>query len=114
MNSECVNRIEMLETGELFLGIANDGKSVYQYIYREAAGVYWDPKRKGFKSTELKNWTVPQWFAHIVETVQAGLRVQLFLGEEVAWKKISDSDKLLIQAGGESERPSGREPYRWG
>ena len=101
MTIEKINRIEILPSGELFLGINSDGKELYQFVYRDAAGVYWDRERKGFKSTEMLNWSAPS------------VEVTLEMGKDITWKNISESDKVLILAGGVAERPSGREPYHW-
>jgi hypothetical protein len=49
MNCEIIVKVEVLNTGELFLAIKGPGNPNYQYVYREAAGVYWDENRKGFK-----------------------------------------------------------------
>lgn len=96
--TEYINRIEILDSGELFLGIEGEGKGMYQYVYREGAGVYWEPTLKGFKSTELKNWTPSQWFFHIVDIAREGVGVSLVLREPIKWKGISDLDKAAILA----------------
>lgn len=98
MTTEKINRIEILDSGELFVGIEGDGDPSYQYVYREAAGVYWDSSRKGFKSTELKNWTAPQWFAHILDIVLY-VGVELEMGEKITWKDVSEADKTLMLSG---------------
>ena len=67
--AESMNRIEVPDTGELLPGIAACGSEDYQYVYREARGVYWDPLLKGFKSTEMRDGTPSQWYAHIAEIV---------------------------------------------
>ena len=94
--TEYINRIEILDSGELFLGIEGEGKAMYQYVYREAAGVYWEPALKGFKSTELKDWTPSQWFFHMLDIVRIGLGVNLVLSESIQWKGLSDQDKADI------------------
>ena len=93
---EYINRIEVLPTGELFLGINGDGHADYQYVYREAAGVYWDPVMKGFKSTELKEWTPSQWYSQIIGIVRMGLGVELRLSNKIAWKNVAEVDKTTI------------------
>ncbi|MDM7921189.1 MAG: hypothetical protein QUS14_02725 [Pyrinomonadaceae bacterium] len=96
--TEYINRIEILDSGELFLGIESEGNEMYQYVYREAAGVYWDPILKGFKSTDLKDWTPSKWFFHIVEIAQIGVGVNLILRDSIRWKGIPDLDKKEILA----------------
>ncbi len=73
MDIEFINKVEVLETGELLLGFESQGKSMYQFAYREAAGVYWDESRNGFKSTEMKEWACHEWFRHMVKIVRSGL-----------------------------------------
>ena len=51
MDSEIINKVEVNDSGELFLTLEGNGKPMYQYVYREAAGVYWDETLHGFKST---------------------------------------------------------------
>ncbi|MCB5205766.1 hypothetical protein [Methylovorus mays] len=97
MNRETVNRIEVLDTGEFFLGIEGKGKSMYQYIYREAAGVYWDPALQGFKSTPMREWSCTQWYKQIVSVARSGLGVDLLLADHIDWKNVPEIDKAEIQ-----------------
>jgi hypothetical protein len=97
MKREIINRIEVLDTGELLLGIKGQGNPSYQYVYREAAGVYWDENRKGFISTPMKEWSCSKWLGHIVKTALAVVRVGLRLGSSVSWINISDEQKAEIQ-----------------
>jgi hypothetical protein len=100
MKSESIKRIEILETGEILLGLESDGNPDYQYIYRETAGVYWDSERHGFKSTPIKKWSCAEWFDHIVRVVRDGLGVELHLGGDVHWENVPpvDKDSILDQA----------------
>lgn len=97
MDNETINRIEVLDTGELLLGLDGQGKSMYQYVYREAAGVYWDQSRHGFKSTPMKEWTCSQWYQQIVSVVRSGLGVELSLADHVAWSNVPENEKAEIQ-----------------
>jgi hypothetical protein len=96
MESETINKIELMDSGELLLGLEGNGKPMYQYIYREAAGVYWDENLHGFKSTELKEWSCSKWFSHIVGIVKSGLDVELSLSSKATWKNIPEKDKEEI------------------
>jgi hypothetical protein len=93
MKREIINRVEVLDTGELPLGIKGQGNPSYQYVYREASGVYWDENRKGFKSTPMKKWSRSKWFDHIVKTALASVGVRLKPGSNVSWINISDEQK---------------------
>ncbi len=96
MLRETINRIEILESGEFFLGIEGSGSASYQYIYREAAGIYWDPERNGFKSTKMQNWPCSQWFNHIVSVTHSGLGVELKLATNIEWSNIPESEMVKI------------------
>lgn len=98
MDSEIIDRVEVLDTGELLLGLKSAGNPIYQYVYREAAGVYWDQNRRGFKSTPMKEWSCSQWFNQIVDIVRTGLGVELILDTNVFWFNIPDREKERIQS----------------
>ena len=78
------------------MGLEGNGKPMYQYIYREAVGVYWDDKLHGFKSTELKEWSCSKWFDHIVSIVKSGLGVELQLSNKVSWKNVPEKEQAKI------------------
>ena len=99
MKRETIIRVEALGTGELLLGIENQGEAMYQYVYREAAGVHWDEHRNGFKSTPMKEWSCSKWFYHIIDVVQSGLGVKLNLGNHVSWHNIPTRERHAIISG---------------
>lgn len=86
----------MLDTGELFLGIEGQGKPMYRHVYREAAGVYWDETKLGFKSTPMRGWTCYQWYEQIISVVRY-IGVELALAEGVTWSGVSEDEKAEIQ-----------------
>jgi hypothetical protein len=98
MTREIIVCVELMDTKELLLTIAGVGQASYQYVYREAAGVYWDPAKQGFKSTPLIKWSCAQWFRQIVEIVKQELGVELVLAAEVTWQRIPEQDRLEIEA----------------
>ena len=96
MEYEIITHLEITENNELLLQLKSKGKSIYQHVYREAAGVYWDNKLHGFKSTPLKDdWTCSQWFFHIVDITKS-FGVNLQLDKNATWQDISDKDKNEI------------------
>ena len=92
-SSELINKVEVTANNELLLTLESGGSPSYQHIYREAAGVYWDTKLKGFKSTPIKVWSCEQWFQHIVEVVKSGLNIELKLSDNVTWHGVPDEEK---------------------
>lgn len=97
MKSETINRIQVLDTGELLLGLESSGQPVYQHIYRAAAGVSWDQDKSGFKSTPMKERSCSQWFKQIVDAVRSELGVELKLGSDVIWLNVPAHQKTEIQ-----------------
>ena len=99
MNCEIINGVEWLESGELLLILESQGEPFYQFVYRGAAGVYWDADRHGFKSTPIREWACPAWFLQIVCVVRQELGIELHLGKEVTWRNIPDQDRAEIELG---------------
>lgn len=97
MDRETVNRIEVLDTGELLLGLEGVGNPVYKYIYRAAAGVYWDQTLCGFKSSPMKERSSGQWYKKIVAVVRYELGVELSRADRVIWSNVPEQEKLAIQ-----------------
>lgn len=67
MKIEIISKIEIAKNGEMFIVLASGGKSHYHMIYREAAEVYWDEVRKGFKTPKPRQWTYKEWFEHVIK-----------------------------------------------
>jgi len=93
VSSELIKKVEVTADNELLLALESGGSSSYQHIYREGAGVYWDDKLKGFKSTPIKEWSCEKWFQHIVEVVKSGLNIDLELSDNVTWHGIPNEEK---------------------
>ncbi len=99
-HDEIINRVEVLESGELILVLESGGRSGYQHIYREGVGVSWDNKRGAFKSTSRVKWSYPEWFFHILNTCNSdNVYYSICLGSEVDWVNISEQDKEEIEKG---------------
>ena len=92
MNRETITKISINDAGELLLSLESCGKDMYQHIYREAAGVYWDQKNHGFKSTPINDWSCAKWFSQIVSVAKSGLGIELVLGTKVIWQDIPEKD----------------------
>ncbi|MFK7958497.1 MAG: hypothetical protein AB8B96_20565 [Lysobacterales bacterium] len=91
MNTEMINRIEILQTGELFVGVQGSGTPGYQYVYRDAAGVSWDEEKKGFKSTPMVDWGAAKWLEHIRSVVNS-VGVSLILGKKISLVGVEKSE----------------------
>ncbi|WP_156126228.1 hypothetical protein [Hymenobacter sp. DG25B] len=98
MKTETINRVILNSNNELLLILAGPGKPMYQYVYREAAGVYWDNSQKGFRSTPLREWTISDWFMHIKEIVKTSLNVDLKLSNSLIWENIPEIEQTKIKS----------------
>ena len=88
MDTEEISKIEILENEELYVSLSGGGKSMYQYIYREAAEVYWDNEVKAFKAPAPREWTHSDWYHHIVSVAASGLGISLVLTNKTEWVNI--------------------------
>ena len=68
----------------------------YEYIYREAAGVYWNHELGCFHSTLPKDWNHQQWYGQIVTVVWSGLKIKLDLTPDTQYEGTPDSFKADI------------------
>lgn len=98
MEIEEISKIEILENGEMFVVLASGGKPVYQYIYREAAEIYWDNEVKGFKAPTPRKLSHSDWFKQIVSVVASGLGVTLKLSKATIWVHVAKQTKAEICA----------------
>ena len=87
MEIESLSLIEILENGEMFLVLASGGKPSYQYIYREAAEVYWDNERKAFKAPVPREWSHSDWYQHIIK-VTTNIGITLVLTKDTNWVNV--------------------------
>ena len=93
-----ISTIEILENGEMFVVLASGGKPMYQYIYREAAEVYWDNEKKGFKAPAPRKWSHSDWFKQIVTVTASGLGVSLKLLNNTSWINVPEQTKAEMCA----------------
>jgi hypothetical protein len=98
MEIEEISKIEIMKSGEMFVVLASGGKPIYQYIYREAAGIYWDSEVKGFKASAPEKWTYTEWFKQIVSVVASCLGVTLKLSNFTVWVNVPEQLKAEIKA----------------
>ena len=93
---ERIKSVSITKDNKLLLSLESKGNTDYQYIYREAAGVYWNEKHNGFESTPLKNdMSCSEWFAHIIKTANSS-GIELSLSKDVSWLNIESVEKEKI------------------
>ncbi|MBY0573089.1 MAG: hypothetical protein K2P84_05370 [Undibacterium sp.] len=93
---ETVSNIEISNGGELLLRLASSGRPAYQYVYRAAAGVYWDQEQYAFKLAARADDDYAKWFAHILNILEGEMGLQRRLPDEVTWINIPDKVKFEI------------------
>lgn len=78
MDTVLITKVARLSDGRLGVWPAVT-KAMYQYIYREAAGVYWDDALGCFHSTIPREWTSSDWYRQIVSVVHGGVGLRMRL-----------------------------------
>jgi len=95
MTEEIISEVKVLDSGKLLLVLKSGGDNSYQYVYREAAGVYWEQDLKGFISTEPKEWSYSMWFSHMIEIVNQ-IGIDLKLTSQTAFSGLDKSEQQQI------------------
>ena len=69
-----------------------------EFIYREAAGIYWNDEASEFHSTPIKHdWDVVDWAKHFVGMLTSfGLTLEF--SQNLKWEKISTEEQARILA----------------
>lgn len=93
---ETVSNIEIANGGELLLRLASGGRPEYQYVYRAAAGVYWDQEQYAFKLAARADDGYANCFAHILKILEDEMGLQLRLSDKVTWINVPDKVKYEI------------------
>lgn len=96
MKNETIEGIKITAVGELMLCLEGEGKPIYKFIYKKAAGVYWDENNHGFKSSPMEDWSCSKWFLHIASVVKSSLNVDLHISQNVTWDGLTEKDKKEI------------------
>jgi hypothetical protein len=100
MITELISVVEILEDGQLLLRLKSGGRPSYQYVYRAAAGVYWDSDREALKFSPKKDGQYGKWFEHIVCVARSEIELQLQLDKDATWKNVPKEvrDAILCAA----------------
>ena len=96
MKIEEISKVEILDNEEMCVVLASGGKPMYHHIYREAAEVYWDDDRKGFKAPPPRKWSHSDWYHHIVSVAGLGLGMTLELTSKTSWVNVPPITKSEI------------------
>jgi len=85
-----IKKVAVLEDGRLAVYPERTSGS-YQYIYREAAGVYWNSDLHCFHSTIPRTWDYREWFSQIVCIVLSGLNIRLILSDDTKYESLDEN-----------------------
>ena len=84
-----VAEISIDENGRLLIRprVADDS---FQYVYRAAAEVRWDPAQACFTCPPPREWSYVRWFEHARGAVQAELGWHLEVTRRTRWTNVAD------------------------
>ncbi len=97
METISILKVAKLGDGRLAIFPATP-KAMYQHIYREAAGVYWDNSLGCFHSTVPRQWTSQDWYRQIISVVRSGVGIRLRLSPSTAFDGCEQnfSDDIVV------------------
>jgi hypothetical protein len=96
MNTTPILKVAVLDDGRTAV-FPESRKADYQYVYREAAGVYWDQKLGCFVSTPPQEWTPQKWYQHILAIVRTGVGLQMLLTPETEYEAAQEGFEASIK-----------------
>jgi hypothetical protein len=98
MTLESVSNIA-IAPGDTLLVVKLDGggKPSYQYVYRVAAGVYWDNDAGAFKFDTKNDKRFAHWFAHLRKVLEEEMNVQLSLESRTTWTNVPNDVRHEIE-----------------
>jgi hypothetical protein len=98
MKLETVSNIEIAADDSLLVVVLEGcGSPSYQYVYRAAAGVYWDDNAGAFKLDMKNDKRFAHWFAHLCKVLEDEMNIQLHLGSRTAWTNVPNDVRSEIE-----------------
>lgn len=92
MRRDTIAELEIDPVGKLHVVPSTES---FEYIYREAMEVHWDPSRGSLYSPKPREWSYPQWFQQIRDAArEQGCELQL--SPSTKWHNIDPSIKAEI------------------
>lgn len=104
-----IEKVAVLEDGRTAV-FPELKKGMWQYVYREAAGVYWESDLGCFVSTPPREWTPQKWYQQIVSVVRSGLGLEMFLTSETKYESRDERFDELIKIADDEVRDSSETP----
>ena len=82
METAQIQRVAVLDDGR-FAVFPDRKEAAWQYIYREACGVYWNQQLGCFHSYEPpRTWGNKEWYEQIISIVNSGLGLRMRLASD--------------------------------
>jgi len=91
-----IEKISILDDGRIAV-FPKIKKGMWQYVYREAAGVHWENESGYFTSTPPREWTAQDWYKQIIAVVRTGVGLEMKLSDETEYEPSEASFKESIK-----------------
>ena len=95
MDTIKITKVSLLNDGRLAIYPAT-AIPMFEYIYREASGVYWSKEFGCFLSAPPQDLDYLKWYGQIVSVVWSGLRVKLDLTPDTQFEGAPENFKADI------------------
>jgi len=95
VTEEAIAEVGIDAKGRLFV---RPSSTSFDYIYRAAMGVNWDPGLGRLYGPKPKELDQLQWFERIVGAAAAEYDIHLTLGPQVNWSNVPDQLRRAISA----------------
>jgi hypothetical protein len=93
-----ISAVVLDPSGHLVVRPDPQSKYDYSFIHRDASGIRWDPKEKGFAAYEPERWEPVTLLLQITAAVRNEYREQLQLTHKTLWLGIDDQLKVRLAA----------------
>ena len=84
-----VDEISIHEDGRLIIR-PREANDWYQYVYRAAGEVSWDPAIACFVCPRPREWSYLQWFQHARDAVRSELGCDFEITDRTSWTNIPE------------------------
>lgn len=95
MNIEGISEIR-IENNHIFV---KPNRQSFEFIWRDASGVHWDPNHKALFNKEMKKLNHVDWFLQIIYSILSEYNYFLLITKKTKWINVSnDIKKMIIQS----------------
>lgn len=93
VTEDAISEVGISDEGGLYVRPAS---ATFEYIWRAAMEVHWDPQRRRLFGPKPKEWTYVDWFKQIVAAAADEYGTQLRLTPQTAWANTPDAVRADI------------------